>query len=311
MNLQNIIFSKKGVNNINIQSLSIVVPNKKCINDCCFCVSKMHCENIPNLIDINNPDFQLHKRDFIKRLNFARDNGCNTVMLTGTSEPQQNKHFLHFFSQINEMLDKPFRWIELQTTGVLLDDNYLTFLRETVGVNVISLSISAFDDVVNQQYTRMPEGAFVDLKSLCKKIKDYGFTLRLSINLTDYFDRYKTIYSVNTTEFFRDITKQFAPDQVTFRLLYSSDDGSEQSKWVSEHSCDKQLVHSIIERIRSFGTPLEKLPYGRIKYSYNGISVVIDDDCMSKSSTEDYKYLILQPNCKLYSRWDDTASLIF
>lgn len=273
----------------------------------------MHCENIPNLIDINNPDFQLYKKDYIKRLNFARDNGCNTVMLTGSSEPQQNKHFLHFFSQINKTLDKPFRWIELQTTGVLLDDNYLTFLRETVDVNVISLSVSAFDDVVNRQYTRMPEGVLVDLKSLCKKIKNHGFILRLSINLTDYFNRYKktTIPTYNSTEFFKDIKEQFNPDQITFRILYANNDGSEQSNWVSEHSCDKDSVRILSEYIKSCGTPLEKLPYGRIKYSFEGTSVVIDDDCMSKSSTEDYKYLILQPNCKLYSRWDDTASLIF
>lgn len=32
----------------------------------------------------------------------------------------------------------------------------------------------------------------------------------------------------------------------------------------------------------------------------------------SKMPVQDtYKYLILQPNCKLYSRWDDPASLIF
>lgn len=41
--------------------------------------------------------------------------------------------------------------------------------------------------------------------------------------------------------------------------------------------------------------------------------VVIDADCMDKSEKldEDYKYLILQPDCKLYSQWDDKSSLIF
>ncbi len=272
----------------------------------------MHCENIPNLIDISNPDFNIHRQDFLKRLEFARDNGCNTIMLTGTSEPQQNKQFLHFFAEMNEKLDKPFRWIELQTTGVLLDDDYLDFLRKTVGVNVISVSVSAFDDVVNWNYTKMPQNAFVDLRALCKKIKAHGFTLRLSINLTDYFNRYKsTTLTYDASEFFKDIKEQFHPDQVTFRILYASNDGSEQSKWVSEHSCDENSVHILSEYVKSRGTPLEKLPYGRIKYSCNGMSVVIDDDCMSKKSIEDYKYLILQPDCKLYSRWDDTASLIF
>jgi len=43
-----------------IQSLSIVVPNKKCINDCKFCVSKMHNEEYPNMLDGNLPFYDLY-----------------------------------------------------------------------------------------------------------------------------------------------------------------------------------------------------------------------------------------------------------
>ena len=32
---------------------------------------------------------------------------------------------------------------------------------------------------------------------------------------------------------------------------------------------------------------------------------------MAKTPKREYKYLILRPNCKLYSQWDDPASLIF
>lgn len=52
--------------------------------------------------------------------------------------------------------------------------------------------------------------------------------------------------------------------------------------------------------------------------SLHGLSVVLDDDCMGKrdctadgNTEENYKYLILRPDCKLYSAWDDPASLIF
>ena len=35
-------------------------------------------------------------------------------------------------------------------------------------------------------------------------------------------------------------------------------------------------------------------------------------DCTAEENTEEnYKYLILRPDCKLYSAWDDPASLIF
>ena len=43
----------------------------------------------------------------------------------------------------------------------------------------------------------------------------------------------------------------------------------------------------------------------------NGISTVIDDNCMSKDNIDDLKYAILRPNGHLDSRWDDPGSLIF
>ena len=47
----------------------------------------------------------------------------------------------------------------------------------------------------------------------------------------------------------------------------------------------------------------------------NGISTVVDDNCMDdatkREESDSYKYLILRPNCKLYSHWDDKGSLIF
>ena len=51
--------------------------------------------------------------------------------------------------------------------------------------------------------------------------------------------------------------------------------------------------------------------YGFIQYSVKGISTVIDDNCMSKDNIDEIKYAILRPNGHLYSRWDDTGSLIF
>ena len=63
--------------------------------------------------------------------------------------------------------------------------------------------------------------------------------------------------------------------------------------------------------MRENGTPIARLPYGFIQYSVNGISTVIDDNCMSKDNIDEMKYAILRPNGHLYSRWDDKGSLIF
>ena len=48
---------------MNIQSLSVVVPNKSCVNNCAFCVSKMHCDSYKNQMDDNLPFFDLYLKD--------------------------------------------------------------------------------------------------------------------------------------------------------------------------------------------------------------------------------------------------------
>ena len=296
---------------MNIQSLSVVVPNKNCVNNCAFCVSKMHCDAYKNQMDDNLPFFDLYLKDYLKRLEFARHNGCNTVMLTGNSEPQQNRKFLTYFGLFMQMMRDPFQWIEMQTTGVLLDANYLRFLRNHVGVNLISLSVSAPEDMDNLQIIGVPGGAPFHLVDLCQEIKKYDFSLRLSVNLTKAFNEFQ-----GQEERFFQWAKGLGADQVTCRVLYSDGGDSEQAQWIQKNAAAQETVQGIANYVMLKGKPLGVLPYGAIKYSLHGMAVVVDDDCMAKGKLPDeekdaYKYLILQPNYKLYSQWDDPASLIF
>lgn len=288
---------------MNIQSLSIVVPNKHCINNCKFCVSHMHCEDYKDQMNDNLPFFDLYLKDYLKRLQFAKDNGCNTIMLTGNSEPQQNRKFLTYFGLMMQLMQNPFRWVEIQTTGVMLDRNYLRFLRNHVGVNTISISLSSFDSDRNAEIISMPENMKVDIENLCNLIKEYDFNLRLSINMTKEFAQYYP------KELF-DKAKQLGADQVTLRKMYTSGNETSQDKWLMDNYLDiKPYIDYVLENGRVIGI----LPYGSKKYSLNGMSTVIDTDCMAKAEmdTDTYKYLVLRPDCKLYSSWDDKASLIF
>ncbi len=302
-----------------IQSLSVVVPNPACINSCPFCVSRMNADTTyKNQMNDNLPFFDLYLKDYIKRLEFARDNGCNTVMLTGNTEPQQNRKFLTYFGMFMQLMKNPFHWIEMQTTGVLLDQNYLRFLRNHVGVNLISLSLSALDSKVNGDIISS-NAPMPDIPFLCSEIKRYDFSLRLSLNLTDYYDRVYVRAGDSPDEqiagvgrIFEDCRKLGA-DQVTIRILYSSDTGTPQDEWIKEHAASENVVHLIESYVKANGIVLGVLPHGAVKYSLDGLCVVIDEDCMDKSEKtgEDYKYLVLQPDCKLYSQWDDKSSLIF
>ena len=290
-----------------IQSLSVVVPNANCVNSCKFCVACMSHDELlyKNQMDSNMPFYDLYLKDYLKRLEFCRDNGVNTVMLTGNSEPQQNRKFLTDFGIFMMLLDRPFRCIEMQTTGVLLDSNYLRFLRNHVGVNTISLSISSFDDEVNKEIIGVNAKMALNLEQLTEEIKKYDFNLRLSINLSDAFD------SLPAAEIFDRAASVYGADQITFRVLYSSGMETPQDRWIAAHSAKDTLIEGIRDHITGHGNPIGKLEYGQTKYSVSGLTTVLDDDCMSQELKEEIKYLILRPDCKLYSRWEDKASLLF
>lgn len=270
----------------------------------------MHNGCYKNLIEKKDKDYATHVHEYVSRLNYARDNGCNSLMLTGNCEPQQNKVFLTQLGYMLRMMDKPFRQIEMQTTGVLLDEDYLHFLRDWVGVNVISISLSSFVDTQNAYIIGIPAKAerVVLVSELCQKIKDLGMVLRLSINMTDGFGE------INTPEKMLRTAKFLGANQVTFRKMYSDNSDTPQSKWVKKHALDTAPFDEYFTSLAKEHPEsiLRKLEYGQTVFAIDGMSVVYDTDCMAKEEhSDELKYLILRPDCKLYSSWDDKASLVF
>ena len=297
-----------------IQSLSIVVPTRKCVNNCPFCVSKTHDNDYDNLQ--KEPLFEI---DYKQRLEFARDNGTNTIILTGTAEALQNKPFLEKFTKWNSELKKPFYVIELQTTAVYLDDKTLKWLREDIGVKTISLSVSdLFDNENNLKIIGVHEKLRFDLDEITKKIKTFGFNLRISLNILDNVKNKEIFVGAgfhnvwNFNVLFNRL-KKLGADQVTFRQLWTSNNNTEIDNWIKENT---NLTNTFFNKLTNFikenGRYLSKLPFGADQYSIDEISVVVDDDCMSdKTIKEEMKYLILRENGKLYFKWDDKGSLIF
>jgi len=288
-----------------IQSLSICVPTPRCVNNCKFCVSKMGDNAYPNQIEKNKRFSDLYRRDFIRRLQFARDNGCNTVILTGDGEPLSNVDFLDKFSEWNEKLTSPFQWVEVQTSGVLLDEEMLRHLRNMVGVSTIALSLSnIFNSESNHEMNQTPEKLRFDIDHLCSEIKRYDFNLRLSLNMTDVYS------SLTLWEIFSR-AKILGADQITFRVLYESGTGTEEDKWIKKHRCNPYKIEQISRFIKKNGRELEVLPFGATRYSVDGMSVVLDGDCMSGAVKPTIRYLVLRPDCKLYTKWDDKGSKVF
>lgn len=293
---------------MNIQSLSIVVPTHGCMNQCKFCVSRMHKEEYPNLISTND---YFHRESYKNRMAFARDNGCNTVMLTGQGEPQQNMEFIADFAKMNSELAMPFRNIEIQTTGAKIDKYALGCLRNN-GITTISLSVSCLNndevnsDIINGERTP------INLRKLCAEIKEFGFNLRLSLNVTKWIYLYEEPCG-GFEDIFKYCSEELKADQVTFRKMYTDGKDTPQAKWISENNVNViPYFKGLNEYILKNGRYLETLEYGSRRYSVMDMSTVVDEDCMAKSEEKKtLKYLILRPNCKLYTQWDDKGSLLF
>jgi len=291
-----------------IQSLSICVPGN-CPNSCEFCVAHMHKNDYKNQIEKNKAFHHLYKEDYYKRMAFARDNGCNTLIFTGNGEPLMNRRFMKMVSEINKRLDKPFRKIELQTSGVTINEETLRWLRNDIGVTTISLSVSnLFNFQKNMEIMHVPKNLQYDLLTTFNLIKKYDFILRMCLNISNWVNlpMYKGVEHI-----FTDL-RVFNAEQVTFRKLYRSGKGTKQDRWIDSNKEYSKFWEDLNDYIARYGRRLEKLPFGAIKYSVHEISTVIDKDCMStKEDSEALKYLILRQNCKLYSKWDDKGSLVF
>lgn len=296
-----------------IQSLSIVVPtHNKCVNSCKFCVSRTHTNPYDDRINktivkkyTDGVDYKndIEYKDYFNRLQFARDNGCNVVVLTGTGEPVQNMKFIEFFSKINSTLTTPFKSIEVQTTGVMLDDEKLKRLRR-LGVTTISFSISnIFDSNRNLELIGCAEKLRFDVFEIINLVKKYDFNLRLSLNLVNDYDQY-SIEDVITK------CKELDADQVTFRKLYKSNINNDIDMWI-EHNASTKFYDKLVEYINSKGKLLGTLPFGANVYDVKEMSICIDNDCMAQKIKDTYKYLILRENSKLYTDWTTKASLVF
>lgn len=308
---------------MNIQTISIVVPTKGCVNKCPFCVSRMHDSPYEN---------NWSEKQMTKRIHYAVMNDVSTCIITGTGEPLQNIPFLNKLSTLFRRMDEPFPNIELQTTGVFLFETEKEFdnfahretdapmykyvkLLQGLGVNTISLSVAnIFDDGLNNKIMCVAEKGKFYLYNLIKMLKDKGFNIRLSLNMLKEYNDYSPENIIQRC-------KDLGADQITFRKMYCPKANfTPQSEWVKENSANESTLRRIREYVQGTSTNghqdghgklLYQLPFGPFVYSIMGMSIVIDDNCMGQESSINLKYVILRENGKLYSQWDDEGSLIF
>jgi hypothetical protein len=236
-------------------------------------------------------------------MQFARDAGCDSMILTGVTEPQQNFDFIYNLLKLNKTLRTPFYNITLQTCGTMIDSSEFP-LMSLEGITTLALSISSFDDQRNWDIIQAPAKVRTcKLRELIWAAKESGMNVRACVNLTDEFNDY-------TSKDFFNWAIATNVDQLTFRKIYA-EGNTPQAQWVRAHQFDPDKWSAIKNYVKYEGTPIRLLPFGAILYDVSGIGVVVDDDCMAKKNIEEVRYYVLRANNKLYSLWDAKGSLVY
>lgn len=276
---------------LDVRSLSIVVPTISCVNSCKFCVSKLHPHEYSDLSKEES-----FEEKYFKILEKLSNSGAHFAILTGEGEALQNKRFLEMIGRLNSHLQKRL-YVELQTSGVMLTDENLKFLKDVVGVNLISLSVS---DIINDENNLQVIGVHpklrFSLQDISKRIKSAGFVLRYSINLIKDYEKY------NMEDIFNQM-KNNGADQATFRILFS-EGNCEIDKWIKQNSVSKDFIQKLYQYVNNNGKIIGKIP---TRYLINGMSVAIDHDCMGRETEQQFRYLIIRPDGNVYSKWDDST----
>jgi len=268
----------------NITSLQVFVPTHHCVNDCKSCIAKISNQHKFKTL-INNID-----KTYLESLKKVKSMGCNDIIFTGNGEPIQNKKFLKKIGELNNTLNDPFT-LEIQTTGVLLNNKNLDFLSK-IGVKIISLSVfDIFDNDNNLSIMRVKEKLKFNLEKLVNRIKNYNFILRISINLINVYDN-----KINDLFKKIDILK---PDQLTFRTMWSNDIDHQINTWINNNKCSNDTIFQILSYLKNY-------KISKNIFNYNNISIYMNEDCMKDNfNMENSGYLILRSDGKLYNKWSD------
>lgn len=198
-------------------------------------------------------------------------------------------------------MHKPYRIIELTTSGKGLNKEYLYFLRSVADITTIDLNVAAFDDARNQELAGMTEADKIELLKLTHNIHDLTFNLHLHIYLSDYFD----IYQSDPKQFFEDCKNQYHAQYLSIHYA------PPVNEWLAERQTNKETYKNLIHFIGEHGVSLDqsiRAP-NRDVYSWKDMIIILHQP--NTIPTTPPNSLILRPDGHLYTQWDNKASLVF
>ena len=287
-----------------IQTLSIVAGSRVCNAGCPFCVSRM------TGLELEAKEPEVNWRNFHKACRLAQLNNVTTCLITGKGEPTifpgQISHFLKEMYEQNYN----FPFIELQTNGLLIAngkcDEYLEQWYK-YGMTTIALSLVHWQRDRNQEVYQFKGENHYCLADLIKKLKDIGFSVRMTVMLLDGF--IDSPYQVDQLVGF---AKSHKVQQLTVRPIRKPEatHDDEVSRFVIEKGLPKHKEEEITSYIDNQAKLLMTLPHGAKIYDYAGQNICIADCLTIEPESDNLRQLIFFPDGSLRYDWQYPGAIL-
>ena len=285
-----------------IQTMSIVVGTTACNAKCPFCIAKTTPE-----IDCKT---EINWRNFEIACKLADKSGATTALMTGKGEPTL------FPEEIGAYLDAmnrnncfPIR--ELQTNGIALakegsTNKYLKYWHDD-GLTTICLSAVHYMQAMNKEIygPRYP-----DIKDLVAKLRDFGYTVRLSIMLLKGHIDTKTDLRM-LIDYCRDYNiKQLTIRPITSPSLDGFHGDLDTYNWIQDNKISDQKWQEIKEHVSSHGNSVLKLAHGAEIFDYEGQNVCLTNCITTNESSEKMRQIIFHPDGTIGYDWKFKGSVL-
>lgn len=269
-------------------NLTIAVPYYGCNKNCPYCISQM------------TGNFKNNKNKFLRNFRTVKTtaNAADvfSVLITGKGEPlitleKDESTFtltLLYFNGFN---------LEIQTNGILLNENTVDFLDE-YKVDTIAISIDSLQELL-------------DFEQIIGYIKSKDMSVRITMNLSSL-----SFPCENLTEKLLSKCKEFDVDHFKMNPV-SVPEGLEdttQGRFIS--NMDMKPIERNISTLKEIclknEPPFGALNYGPYLYDVDGILVSSPSLCIQEShKVSDLRSLIYLQDGHLYTSWKTKASKIF
>lgn len=284
-----------------IQTFSILAGTATCNASCPFCISKMTGKK-----QIGYKLQKINWRNFHKACRLSQVNDVSTVLITGKGEttlyPNQLTEYLTHLKKFD------FPLIELQTNALVFwQKNFEKYLKRWygLGLNTIAISIAHYEREKNKKiYT--PNGNYIDLEKVIKKLHEFGYSVRLSsVLMKDFIDSPEEIKKL--VEF----SKKNCVEQLTIRKLgVEGTESKEVQEWSRRHILSKAEIEKIKEFMTKTARKLMTLAHGAVIYELSGQNVCLTDCEMIQPKTDEIRTLIFFPDGHLRWNWEFGGAIL-